>query len=149
MLVGTYSDGLNALTASASMASRLTRVSEHEVAEETKLEMMSARMNSSGRGRGASSERTAFFDLLLPTVGHRRVSHDNFIGVARDEALADLPRPCKPILAKVLTAARSASPGAAPTSRPSYWYAACLPAFQEYLKFIFRHTHLREIYDNE
>ena len=94
------------------------------VAEETKLEMISAWMNSSGRGRGASSDRTAFFDLLLPTVDLQRVSHDFFLSMACDEALADLPSSCKPVLAKARREALSAS-----TSRPSHRYAACLPAF--------------------
>ena len=111
------------------LAALLTSVSEHEVAEETKLEMISAWMNSSGRGCDASSDRTAFFNILLPTVDLRRVSHDLYVGVAFDEALADLPSSCKPVLAKALRAAHSASPGAASTSRPSHRYAECLPAF--------------------
>lgn len=106
------------------LAALLTSVSEHEVAEETKLEMISAWMNSSGRGRGASSDRTAFFDLLLPTVDLRRVPHDFILSVACDEALADLPSSCKPVLAKARREALSAS-----TRRPSHRYAACLPAF--------------------
>ena len=85
-------------------------------------------MNSPGRGRGASSDRTAFFDLLLPTVDLRRVSLDTFLSVACDEAL-DLPSSCKPVLAKAWRAAHFASPSAASTSRPSHRYAACLTAF--------------------
>ena len=116
-------------TDTAFLAALLTSVPEYQVTEEAKLEMISAWMNSSGIGCGASYDRAEYFDLLLPLLDLQRVSHDFFLSVACDEALRDLPSSCKPVLAKAWKAAHSASPALPSTSRSTHRYAACMTVF--------------------